>query len=197
MPFCMPFQWNHITNEMILTTLPLHRRAGWWVGVGSNTKCVQAPWRGFDLHLWYSQPGTLYLFVHLSYENTHQHFAFFTFILFHMKYTLSISYEICTHLAGLCIQWVKPFYFSEHFIWNFILISSCLISIYLFELTQQYFVRAGGVLMFGGSLLEGLCSLFWRRFSVIFGTRQFSCFFICGLCLIFVFVWSGLASILD
>ena len=50
---------------------------------------------------------------------------------------------------------------------------------------------------FGGSLSEGLCSLFWRRFSVIFGTRQFSCFFICGLCLIFVFVWSGLASILD
>ena len=121
------FIWNHLTNEMILTTLPLHRRSGWWVGGG-----------GASTHLVFT--GTLYLFVHISYENTHQHFAFFTFILFHMKYTLSISYEICTHLAGLCIRWVKPFYFSEHFIWNFILISSCLISIYLFELTQQYFV---------------------------------------------------------
>ena len=94
--------------------------------------------RGASTHLVFT--GTLYLFVHISYENTHQHFAPFTFILFHMKYTLLISYEICTHLAGLCTRWVKPFYFSEHFIWNFILISSCLISIYLFELTQQYFV---------------------------------------------------------
>jgi hypothetical protein len=47
----------------------------------------------------------------------------------------------------------------------FILISSCP----LFAPTQQYFVQAGGVLMFGGSLSEGLCSLFWRRFLVIFG----------------------------
>jgi hypothetical protein len=46
----------------------------------------------------------------------------------------------------------SPFYFFAHFIWNFILISICLISISQFALTQQYFLRSGGVLMFGGSL---------------------------------------------
>ncbi len=66
------FIWNHLTNEMILTALPLHRRSGWWVGGGAST------------HLVFT--GTSYLFVHISYENTHQHFAFF--------YIHFISYEI-------------------------------------------------------------------------------------------------------
>jgi hypothetical protein len=31
-------------------------------------------------------PGTLYLFAHISNENTHQHFAFLHAFQFHMKY---------------------------------------------------------------------------------------------------------------
>ena len=111
--------------------------------------------------------GQLYLFVHISYK-------ILTPCIFYIHL---ISYEIHAFdfiwnmhtFGGLCAYGKSsPFYFSAYSIWNFILISSCLFSISLFALTQQYFFRAGGVLMFGGSLSEGLGSLFWRRFSVIF-----------------------------
>jgi hypothetical protein len=60
----------------------------WVVGGRWNNNIEYQVWPpgGALTCTWYSQPGTLYLFVHISYETTHQHFAFFTCIL--------ISYEI-------------------------------------------------------------------------------------------------------
>ena len=129
------FIWNHLTNEMIL--LPrcfcTAGQGGGWAMETSNTKCVEAPRRGSDLHLVFATRYVVF-FAYISYENTNTlHFT-----------RISISYEI--HGKS------NPFYFSAYSIWHFILISSCLFSISLFALTQQYFVRSGGVLMFGGSL---------------------------------------------
>ena len=134
---------------------------------------------------------------HFLFENTHQHLHHF----FHMHIDFIWNMCTCGWLCAYCKS--KPFYSSAHFIWNFILISSCLISISQFALTKQYFVRAGGVLNFVGTLSEGLCSLFRRRFSVIFWDNRHNnsfvlwqmlahcilygdsflwVFFICGLC---------------
>ena len=127
---------------------------------------------------------------HFLFENTHQHLHYF----FHMH--INFIWNMCTY-GWLCasvrspqaLLFLRTFHIKFYFNLNklsYLYFSVCT--------THQYFVRAGGVLIFGGSLSEGLCSLFRRNSQLFFGaidTTNLLCFGWCWLvvfCMVILFV---------